>query len=104
MSYQLLYISENAIRVGWVASSERDCDAVILQGFALPAIQSGDSTVPEFNITVYNSTTATIPSDQLTSSTGDPIVYRLIAVDDNQDICSQSITQGRFYRFDGMCN
>ena len=75
----------------------------MLQGFLLPDVERGVSTLeaPTFSQMFQNTSTGVIPSDQLTNSQGDPIVYRLLAVDENGDVCSMTITQVRFFRFDG---
>ena len=81
-NYQELDIKENAITLGWITENEvATCNTFILQGFTLSTIQSGYLMKPEFNITVVNGYTATIPSDKHVNSAGDRILYRLIAVD-----------------------
>ena len=64
-------------------------------------MESGVLGTPTFSQTFQNASTGVIPSDQLTDSQGDPIVYQLLAVDENGDVCSMTITQVRFFRFDG---
>lgn len=105
LNYQELDIEEENIKVVLIVNgNDVGCDIFISQGFTLTSIQSGDfvTEMPEIHFELDNLISAKIPSDQLTSSTGDPILYRLIAMDENGHICSQSISQDTFYRFDGM--
>ena len=99
LNYQKLDIEENSTTVGWMTDySDGICDTFVLQGFTL---ENGVLTEQEFNITTVDGYTATIPSDELMNSAGDAILYRLIAVDENANICSETITLMIFYRFDG---
>ena len=104
LNYQELDIEENSTTVGWILTgdSEGVCDTFILQGFTLPTIESGDLTKQEFNVTIVDRYTAIIPSDEYyMNPAGDVILYRLIAVDKDETICSTTDTQMTYYRFDG---
>lgn len=72
----------------------------MLQGFNLSSVRSENLPAPFISYAVENASTVEIPTDYLMSSSGDPIVFRLVAVNENGSICSQSITQERYYRFD----
>ena len=101
LNYQNLNIEENFTTTEWITDSEGDCDTFILQGFTLSTIESENLAVPDFIIALDNLNSATISSDQYINSAGDPILYRLISVDENGNICSNRIDQERFYRFHG---
>ena len=104
LNYNNLDIEADATKINWVFDVETVCNRIfVLQGFPLPDVERGVSTLeaPTFSQMFQNANTGVIPSDQLTDSQGDPIVYRLLAVDENGDVCSMTETQVRFFRFDG---
>lgn len=98
--YSNLDIEQNMVTVKWIGAN---CSAFFeVQGYTLDHLQHDNYTTPEVVIR-RNSDTAEIPSNLLTTSTGDPIYYRLVAVFDNGIICSHDGTKNTFYRFDGNC-
>ena len=104
LDYQQLDIEENSTTLGWTFDSREICSTVfMLQGFNLSSLRGGVSTLaaPEFEYT-FNSSRGEIPSNRLRTSAGDPIVYRLVAVDQNGTICSLPTTLEKFFRFDGV--
>ena len=73
-----------------------------LQGFAESDVTSGHFAAPEIS---YNTTSdnITIPSSDLTGSNGEALYFRIIAIDDNNTICSSQESIRTFYQFNGEC-
>ena len=102
LDYSNLDIEANSAAISWIFNTTTVCNRIfVLQGFPLTDVESGVLGTPTFSQMFQNASTGVIPSDQLTDLQGDPIVYRLLAVDENGDVCSMAITQVRFFRFDG---
>ena len=99
LDYQKLDIEENFTTVGWTIMNGDDCDTFIVKKFVL-SIQNERLTEQDFNITIFNRFTATIPSDEYVNSAGDIILFRIIA----ETICSPPMMTETpyYYRFDGM--
>ena len=98
LNYQKLDVLEDFVTLGWTFGTGDIHDTVFtLQGFNLSAGVS-NSTAPSTVLTFWETDIGVIPSDQLTTSAGDPVLFRLLA-------------QGRrgathyipktFFRFDG---
>ena len=88
------------VLVSWTPSS---CAAFYeVQGYTLPKISNFKMTEPDNIIRKNNSRAAIVPSVDFTTHSGDPIAYRIIALDDNSTVCSHQHTRSTFYRFDGM--
>lgn len=104
INYENFNVEQNATTVGW--TFEDGCSEVFaIEGYTLTSLRnrlSNNLPEPIVNYTVHAAVSSiNIQSDQLViSSTGEPIVYRIVAVDENGTICSDETSQNSFYRFD----
>ena len=97
--YNNLDFGMNSVAVKWIGDS---CSTLFeVQGYTFNDLENANYTSPE-NVIRGDSDTAEIPRSQLTTTAGEPIYYRLVAVFDNVTICSHSGTKNTFYRFDGI--
>ena len=98
--YQQLDIGPVNTTIGWIYLLP-NCGTEIffkLQGFTEPC--GGDLTAPEINYTTpFNN--ITIPSSDLTGSTGEALYFRIIATNINNTICSSEKSTTTFYLFNG---
>ena len=80
-----------------------DTERFKLQGFTESGVTSGHLTAPEV---LYNTTSESIiiPSNDLTSSTGEALYFRIVATDVNNTVCSSQESMMTFYRFNGELN
>ena len=106
INYRDFDVEQNVTTLGWKFTSESNCGenvTFLLQGYTL---QSLLNTMPQdlpplvINRTIRGSLTAQIPSEELTT-VNDAIVYRVVALDGDGNICSDPTSQQLFYRFDG---
>lgn len=90
---------ENRTVIGW--TSTNICSEIFeLQGFT---IRNGQISASPAHVTSVGSlNTGVIPINQSSSSSGDEIYYRLVAVNENGAVCSDETSQDTYYRFEGM--
>ena len=87
MFYQDLNIGMNSVSTGWCLSNSTECSTVVLQG------------VNPSSLMLNFSETLPIPGqEKVNISTQQPLAFRLVAVDENGNICPNQNTH--FYRFD----
>ena len=67
-----------------------------LQGFTESDVINGHLTAPEINY-ITTSDSITIPSSDLTGSTGEALYFRIVAIDNT--VCSSRESMMTFYRF-----
>lgn len=100
--YSDLIIDEDMVSVKWTSES---CSSLFeLQGYTYTKITTHNLEVaePDNTIRINGSNNAVIPSSNFTTTHGDSLYYRLVALFDNLTICSAGKTKIMFYRFDGM--
>jgi hypothetical protein len=100
--YNDLDIAQDMASLSW--SATRSCSNLFeLQGYTLENITTGNLEIiqPDVVIRINNSNTAVIPSANFSTSSGDVLYYRLVALFDNFTLCSHQETRTTFYRFDG---
>lgn len=89
------------VALKWTTES---CSTVFeLQGYTLANITTCNLELVEPNaiIRINNSDMAVIPSANFTTTSGEALHYRLVALSDNATVCSHQATKTVFYRFDG---
>ena len=97
--YNDLDIGHDSVVVKWIGDN---CSTVFeVQGYTFDDLENANYSSPE-NVIRGDSDTAEIPRSQLTTTAGESIYYRLVAVLDNGTICSHDGTKNTFYKFDGM--
>lgn len=101
-NFQHLDVSDNeeGIAVEWNFDEEDICSmSFLLQGFNLSSLRDGlDVAVPIYSEMLLDSTSSYISLDHL-GSDNDPTVYRMVAVNDDNKICS--LSNDKFYRLNG---
>ena len=102
INYQEFDVEQNMTTIGWNITSESNCGdnvTFLLQGHTLqsyPQIIIYDP--PLISRVIRGSLTAQIPSDEL-STVNSSIVYRVVALDGDGNICSDTTSQELFVRF-----
>ena len=106
INYQDFDVEQNVTILGWNFTSTSGCGdnvTFLLQGYTLQSLlnrMSLDLPSPIINHAIHGSLTAQIPADELTT-VEDSIVYRVVALDKDGNICSDPTSQQLFYQFDG---
>lgn len=102
VNFQDFAVEQNATTIGWVSNNVCFGETIMIEGYTVPMLMMGIANLPGpyVSYTIDEASTAQIPADQLLTPTGEPIVYRIIAVDENGAICSDRGSQDMFYRFD----
>jgi hypothetical protein len=96
--YQDLIIGFDGVHLKWIGDN---CSMLFeVQGYIFDHLQANNYTDPE-NVISGMSGTAKIPTNQLNTSTGNAIYYRLVGVYANGTICSHDGTRNTFYTFNG---
>ena len=98
--YEDLEIQQNMATLKWATQS---CSSLYeLQGYTLAKITTNnlESVEPDAVFRINNSDTAVIPSTNFTTTSGDTLHYRLVALSDDSTVCSHQETKMTFYRFD----
>ena len=99
--YKDLNIQQNMVTLKWANQS---CSTLFeLQGYTLEKITTSNLELvePDTIIRINNSDTAVIPSANFTTTSGEPLNYRLVALLDDSIVCSHQETKTTFHRFDG---
>ena len=79
-----------------------DTERFKLQGFTESDVINGHLTAPETSYTTM-SDNIIISSSDLTGSNGEALYFRIIAIDDENTICSSQESTRTFYQFNGKC-
>ena len=97
INYQDLYILENRTTVSWFLN-DTCSESFEVRGYTL---NTGEPVLSQDHVfAVGNASSFTISSEQYTNNEGVDINYRLVALDENRNVCSS--TRDIYYRFDGM--
>ena len=91
-------IEPDMVTVQWtcVHDNTEMCNCFKLEGYTMENLRVG---TPYIRITP-NATTVVIPSDNLTTTAGEPIYYRFVANNSNGTICTHGETN-MYYGFNG---
>lgn len=104
LNYQVLGIDdENNLKIGWTAINKTEnCGTSFrIEGFILSSLMNNEQATPVFDPIIENSTTTKILPDQRRVPTGESIVYRIMALNQEGEVCSDSSDNTTYYEVKG---
>lgn len=95
LNYQVLEKEENATIIGWKYDTAICNTFFKVQGYIFATNLMANNDVINTTDTLID-----IPSNMLVTGE-EPVYFRVVAIEEGGEVCSDLVTQRTFYRFDG---